>query len=282
MKGNFLACGAPVAAAFLFRVGLLAGSAAVSSCAATPAPAVAATDSVAAADAATSADGAPTDSGKAATDASAGDAGKADTSADTAPADIAKADAVKAPCKPWDLPADWNCPADTHCGYDDADVIACMPNGKHGVAEDCGDGLGCKVGICVKSENGTEACAPFCTVDAQCDSQSCNGITGKKYKTCDVAKYVTCNPLAAKCPVGQGCYLLGPGFVCVGAGSKDKGDSCKSNQDCKPGFTCTGLSEISTSTGICRKVCSKTGDTGCEDPTTKCSNLGGNVGYCEE
>ncbi|MBM4343284.1 MAG: hypothetical protein FJ100_07895 [Deltaproteobacteria bacterium] len=210
------------------------------------------------------------------------DATSATTDAD---ADAAKADATaaKAPCKPWDLPADWGCPKDTHCGYDDNDAIACVANGTHGVAEDCSDGAGCKVGLCVTAQNGSQACSPFCTVDAQCDSKSCNQITGKKYKVCDVAKYQTCKPIGGNCPKGQACYQQGvQGFVCLAAGSAAKGEACKTNSDCAPGYTCTGNAGTASSTGLCRKVCSKSGSSGCDDPTTPCSDLGGGYGYCEE
>ena len=203
-----------------------------------------------------------------------------DTVTDTAKADTA---ATKAPCKPWDLPTDWNCPPDTHCGYNDDDAIACVADGKHAVAKDCSDGAGCKIGICVMAQNGSQACSPFCTVDAQCDSQSCNQITGKKYKVCDVAKYQPCKPIGSTCPKGQACYQQGSqGFVCLGAGTAGKGDACKTNSDCAPGFTCTGNAGTASSTGLCRKVCSKTGPTGCDDPNTPCSSLGGGYGYCEE
>ena len=205
---------------------------------------------------------------------------------DAAKVDTAKVDTAKAPapCKPWDAPADWtNCPADTHCGYDDMDAVACVANGKHGMGEDCSDNLGCKIGICVTSQNGSQNCSPFCTVDGQCDSNTCNKITGKNYKVCDVAKYVSCVPIGGKCPANQGCYDLGSaGFVCVGAGTKAKGEACKVSYDCAPGYTCTGNSGTSTSTGLCRKVCKTSGVSGCVDPTTPCSKIGEGFGYCEE
>jgi len=215
------------------------------------------------------------------------DTGKPDVAAaDTAKADVAPADTGKpaAACKPWDSPSDWNCPKDTHCGYDELDVIACVADGSHGLGDDCSDGGGCSIGECVQAQNGTSACGNYCTVDAHCDSGQCNGIVGKKYKVCDVAKYVSCNPLGAnKCQGGQACYLLNQGFVCVGAGSKPKGEKCKANYECAPGHTCTGLSNVASAFGICRKLCKQGGSpTGCDDPSAPCSALGGGVGYCEE
>lgn len=223
----------------------------------------------------------------AADSAATADAAKAAQDAATPAADVAaKPDtaSTKPPCKPWDSPSDWNCPNGSHCAYDDNDAIACVKDGAHGMGEDCGDGGGCKIGICVTSQNGSQACSPFCTTEVQCDSNSCNQINGKKYKVCDVAKYTACQPINAKCPASQGCYLLGSqGFVCVAAGSKGKGESCKANYECAPGYTCTGISDTSTSTGLCRKVCSTGGGpTGCLDPTTPCSKLAMGYGYCEE
>lgn len=219
-------------------------------------------------------------------DTATSDSGAAKDSAAAAVADTAKADTAKTPppCKPWDSPSDWNCPAGTHCGYDTSDAIACVANGTHGVGEDCSDGADCSIGLCISAQNGSQACGNFCTVDAHCDSGSCNGVVNKKYKVCDVAKYTSCNPLSAKCPATQGCYLLGnAGFVCVGAGSKAKGETCKANYECAPGSTCAGLAGAASAVGICRKYCNASGGaTGCEDPTTPCSKLGGGAGFCEE
>ena len=164
------------------------------------------------------------------------------------------------------------------------DAIACVPNGTHGLAEDCGDGGGCSIGLCIKAQNGSQACGNFCTNDAHCDSGQCGGVVGKKYKVCDVAKYTVCNPLKPTCPTGQGCYVLGAqGFVCVGAGAKIKGDTCKAQYDCAPGLYCAGLSDAASAVGICRKLCKAGGGpTGCEDPTTPCSSVGSGAGFCDE
>ncbi len=228
----------------------------------------------AATDAAASGDGAASSDAATLTDAAASGDTKADSGAD------AKADTVKAPCKPWEQPADWNCPPDTHCGYDDTDKIACVANGAHGAAEDCSDGKGCTIGMCVTAQNGSQACAPHCTTDGHCDSGSCNKIVGKTYSTCDVAKYTSCNPMASKCPANQGCYLLTGGFVCANAGTGVSGDKCTSSPDCSPGLTCAGMS--AGGTGLCRKLCNVTPPTGCVDVTTPCSKLSATVGYCEE
>ncbi len=193
-----------------------------------------------------------------------------------------KADSTKAPCKPWEAAIDWNCPADTHCGYDESDVVACVPNGSHSIGEDCADGAGCKIGLCVTSDNGTSACSPYCTVESQCDSNTCNKIQGKKYSVCDVAKYTSCAPLTPKCPSGQSCYDYGSlGFVCANAGSLQNGEACVSNAECAPGYTCAGAA--GSTSGLCRKLCSTTAKpNGCDDPSTNCSKLGAGAGYCEQ
>ncbi len=213
------------------------------------------------------------------------DTASSDTKADTNTTKTdttVKADTTKAPCKPWETPTEWNCPADTHCAYDENDVIACMPNGSHGVGEDCADGGGCKIGLCVQASNGASACAPFCTTESQCDSNTCNKIQGKKYSTCDVAKYTSCAPLTPKCPTGQSCYLLGNlGFVCSNAGTLQSGEACVSNSECAPGLTCAGAA--GSTNGLCRKLCSTTSQpNGCDDPSTNCSKLGSGAGYCEQ
>lgn len=217
------------------------------------------------------------DSGAASADTAKADAVKADTSGTT----DTKPTATPPPCKPWDAPADWKCPADTHCGYDQADVIDCLPNGTHGVAEDCSDGQGCKIGACVTSDNGAQLCSPYCSVDGHCDSNMCNKLQNSKAKVCDVTKYTACSPLASKCESGLGCYpASGIGFACLKAGTKTNGEPCAKENDCAPGFACAGLGGAS---GLCRTICSKTAKpNGCPDPATNCSSLSGNYGYCEE
>ena len=210
---------------------------------------------------------------------SASDTATADSSASDTKASDAKADVVKPPCKPWDLPVDWNCPADTHCGYDESDKIACVANGEHAVGEDCADGKGCKIGMCVTSQNGKSACAPYCTSVAHCESSGCNKIVDKIYSVCDMAKYEPCSPLAPKCEAKQGCYLVSGGFGCATAGSTPAGEVCTQNTDCLPGLHCAGAA--GGAKGYCRKICSLTAPTGCDDVTTACSKLSSSAGYCE-
>lgn len=221
--------------------------------------------------------------------------------ASSAPADAASSDAAAASdssgagkdsvkadiavlCKPWLTPAEWDCPADTHCGYDEQDQIACVPNGVHEVGESCDDGKGCKVGLCVQGQNGEARCSPFCTVASHCQSKSCNGIKDKPYKTCDMADYEACDPLASACPSGQACYALGnQGFVCLLAGEADAGSACKTSYDCAPALHCAGAGGVSTSSGLCKPLCKLGGGSpACESLATPCTPIGGNAGFCDQ
>jgi hypothetical protein len=203
--------------------------------------------------------------------------------------DVAKADLPKADtsivCKPWLTPSEWNCPADTHCSYDEDDNVACVPNGTHDMGEACDDGGGCKIGVCIQSQNGQQRCSPHCTIASHCQSKSCNGVVDKPYKTCDMASYKTCNPLDSQCEGGLGCYVLGgSGFVCVKAGELTAGDTCKANYDCGPGLHCAGLgSGGSLDSGLCKPLCKVGGGAPmCESPATPCTPINGAAGFCDQ
>lgn len=228
-------------------------------------------------------------SGTTAVDATNGDAaGSADSAGSSNDStagskDSRKAD-ITAPCKPWLTPAEWDCPSATHCGYDDDDQIACVPNGEHDVGESCDDGKGCKIGLCVQGQDGEARCSPFCTVASHCQSKSCNGIKDKPYKTCDMADYQPCDPLASNCPGGQACYTLGKhGFVCLLTGDVEAGSVCKASYDCAPGLHCAGAGGVSTSSGLCKPLCKVGGGSpACESLTTPCTPIGGNAGFCDQ
>jgi hypothetical protein len=171
------------------------------------------------------------------------------------------------------------CPEPQHCIFDSGGT-ACVDDGAHGLGEDCSDGGGCIEGICVQSQNGSSLCSPFCVSAGSCASKSCNGITGEKYKVCDMASYTGCDPLGAGCATaGQGCYWQG-GFVCLQAGATALGEACSSANDCEPGTTCWA--------NKCRKICKipATGnagpETGCESIVTPCSSFTSSAGYCDE
>lgn len=192
-------------------------------------------------------------------------------------ADVAKVDTGPAACSPHKN-SGCEAQAGTHCAYDD-DVAACIQDGSHGAGEDCSDNGGCKVGMCVKSQNGAQACAPFCIADVSCTSNSCNKIEGKKYKVCDVATYKPCDPLKQDCTdKTQGCYNQGGQFVCLSKGTADKDDTCEQSNDCKPGLACIGA--LSGTKGFCRKVCT-VGGAACDPITVPCSQLSSKYGYCD-
>ncbi len=195
--------------------------------------------------------------------------------------DIAKVDVAPAPCKPTD---NTGCTeAGTHCGYDDADMVACVKDGTHAIAEDCSDGAGCKVGVCVQNQNGKSLCAPYCLSDLQCNSNSCNKLDGKKGHVCDVGSYTPCDMLAQNCTdKTQGCYDSGAnGFVCLQKGSLAQGDLCDQSNQCTVGLACIGAS--AGSKGVCRKVCAfPNGAPACDSVTIQCTSLLGSnkFGYC--
>lgn len=221
-----------------------------------------------------------------AVDAGVQDAGKPDTgSPDTGPVDSGPPDAGPAPiaCHPVN-PAKGPCPAGEHCVWSNS-VLVCEKDGAHGAGEECDDGGGCKVGICVKGDSDKSHCAPHCIIDLDCASGKCNGLEGTKGKVCDVGEPPPpqCNPLVQKCSgVSQACYSVSGGFTCKAAGSVKIGSPCPEDNSCVPGAICVGKS---TSAGVCRKVCNQ--DTGFEpfcDVGVKCTPYQGstNVGYCEE
>ena len=194
--------------------------------------------------------------------------------------DIVKAEVATAPCKP---AGNTGCTeAGTHCGYDEADMVACVKDGSHAVGEDCSDGSGCKVGLCVQSQNGKSACAPYCVSDAQCDSNQCNKLDGKKGHVCDVTTYTPCDLLQQNCAdKTQACYDNPNGFVCLAKGSMQKDDLCDQSNDCASGLACIGASVGSK--GVCRKVCAfPSGAPTCDSVTIQCTSLLGSnkFGYC--
>lgn len=194
--------------------------------------------------------------------------------------DIGKADIPPAVCKP---AGNTGCSEPgTHCGYDDADLIACVKDGAHGVGEDCADGGGCKIGACVQSQNGKTACAPYCVSDVQCDSNQCNKLEGKKGKVCDVSTYTPCDLLAQNCADKTlACYDSPNGFVCLSKGSLAKDAVCDASNQCAVGLACVGAS--ASSKGVCRQVCAfPSGAPACESVTVQCTSFPGSnkFGYC--
>ena len=175
------------------------------------------------------------------------------------------------------------CPTGQHCVWE-GDTITCVEDGEHGVGEECGDGKGCKVGICVSVQGSDKSvCAPHCLANLECASGLCNKLTDSKGKVCDMNVQVEqCNPLNQKCPnPGDGCYPAANGFICLSSGSKESGQPCPDYNSCAPGLACVGKS--GSSGGVCRKICviGKANQT-CDDITAECAPLLGSstVGFC--
>lgn len=175
------------------------------------------------------------------------------------------------------------CPEGQHCVYE-GNLITCTTSGEHGLGEDCEDGKGCTVGICVKGQTGKSRCANFCTSDLHCSSQSCNQLQDSKGKVCDMGgdELTPCDPLAQDCKqAGTGCYGTPKGFGCLPAGSVAAGDPCDDYAACVAGYACVGLS--SGQDGYCRKICRQGGGApACDGVTEGCSKLFGSAtaGYC--
>ncbi len=216
-------------------------------------------------DAGTVADAAAQADGDAVSDAAASD--------DVVTVDASAADVSTAPaCNPL---KNTGCTDGQHCGYNEESKPECRPNGSHAIGEECGDGAGCIAGACVTDGSATSRCAPYCISDANCSGSTCNGIEGRKWKTCDVSKYESCDPVAQNCKNQKhSCYFDG-GFVCLVTGSKSKLDPCTAPNDCSPGLVCWA--------SLCRKLCKPpAGPPSCDDIETPCSKLASGYGYCDE
>ncbi len=229
-----------------------------------------------AADSATHDGGAKTDSGASGDGGDGGSGATADASGDTQSA----ADTTVA-CHPI---KNTGCPAGQHCIYD-GDFIRCEDDGAHGLGEDCEDGKGCKVGVCIKPQSGESRCSPFCTSDVQCASGSCNALKTGKGKVCDMggSTLTPCDILSQDCQEpGMACYGTSKGFGCLKVGVAAGGEACSDENGCQKGFACAGLS--GSGNGMCRKVCKiGGGEPSCESITAPCSSLNGSkiAGYCD-
>ena len=181
-------------------------------------------------------------------------------------------------------PASGPCPPGKHCVWQ-GESPACVPDGSHGAGENCDDGDGCKVGICVKNDDDKSRCAPHCFGDLDCASGQCNPLEEGKGKVCDMGggSKPQCNPLAQNCSdSNEACYHTSNGFVCKTKGNVSAGGQCVDDNSCLPGHLCVGKT---SSGGVCRKICSVTGSNGLTCPVgIKCSNYLGSsqVGYCPD
>ena len=181
-------------------------------------------------------------------------------------------------------PAKGPCPAGEHCVWS-KDTLICEKDGEHAAGEDCEDGKGCKIGICVKNDSGKSVCAPHCIGNLDCDSNICNGLEGAKGKVCDMGEPPPpqCNPFTQNCSeVGEACYSTPNGYVCKMAGKVATGSPCPEDNSCLKGSICVGKSSAS---GVCRKICNQVkGSTPNCDVGVKCTPYQGSefAGYCEE
>ena len=120
------------------------------------------------------------------------------------------------------------------------------------------------------------------TSEASCQKgQTCNQITGQKYKTCDWCSYEACKIETATCKdVKQACYIgTSNGPVCLDKGTIVAGDTCAFPNDCEPGLVCAGAD--TTAKGICRPACRTDGKLPCPEVTQKCENVDGSgYGFC--
>jgi hypothetical protein len=204
-----------------------------------------------------------------------------DTTAEDASAPDAKAETSKPVCNPL---ANTGCtdPALGKCGYGDDGKPACQKAGTAKLGEVCNNPDDCAEGLCLGCPTGKNVCANYCISDASCQpGQTCNQITGQKFKTCDWCKYESCKVETATCKLpGQACYTGGGnGPVCFDAGTAAKGDPCSQPNDCEPGLTCTGAS--ANAPGVCRAICRVDGKLDCNPATIKCENVDGSgYGFC--
>ncbi|MCO4761652.1 MAG: hypothetical protein KC502_09125 [Myxococcales bacterium] len=174
------------------------------------------------------------------------------------------------------------CPAGEHCIWS-GNSIVCEADGEHGAGEECGDGKGCKIGVCVGVQGSDKSvCSPHCLANLECNSGICNKLTDSKGKVCDMGVQVAqCAPFKKECDAGQSCYSGAQGFICLSNGKVEAGQPCPDDNSCLPGHACVGKS--GSGNGVCRKVCKMGGgEPSCDDISTSCSSLLGSstVGYC--
>lgn len=212
-------------------------------------------------------------------DAQSADASSVDAAQDAGPEDTGPS---TPPCKPYKKPSDpdWGCPAGEKCVWG-ASGSECVPAGTKPAGADCENPDECAVGICISNTAGSARCSPFCLSSVQCTVGPCNKLDGGKGSVCDMGgdPVPQCNPLSQSCDAGFGCYYTPDGFVCKSAGKEAAGSKCPADNDCVKGSACVGKS--GSSAGICRKICSKSGNGPKCDVGVSCSTLGGDVGYCD-
>lgn len=231
-----------------------------------------------------SADSATNDKDSTASSSSGGDAAATDSaSVDAGTEDVGEPDTgpVTPACKPY-KPGDPNfgCPAGQKCIWGTKDG-ECVPAGTKPAGAECEGAEECAIGLCISNAAGKSRCSPFCVNDVQCTKGPCNALQSGKGKVCDMGgdPVPQCNPLTQNCDKGFACYFTANGFICQATGKEPPGGKCVADNDCDKASVCVGKS--GSPSGICRKLCSKSGGSPTCDVGVNCSTLGGNVGYCD-
>ena len=193
------------------------------------------------------------------------DGGRFDGSVDGAAID-AGVPACPGTCDP--RAAATGCPGATRCVLVDR-ATSCVSDDA-GPAPDagahCTGELDCPAGqACFRALDGSGACAPVCCPG---DDTSCGGnlrcsadgvlVSGVSTDWGRCAPHTPCEILAvtSACAPREGCYVVYPRGVsdpwaeCLLAGAAAAGEPCAAQNDCAPGFFCTGLS-----TSACVRIC---------------------------
>ncbi len=213
------------------------------------------------------------------------DAATGSDTEDPGPVDVSKSDtkvdAGKPACNPLQNTGCTD-PALPKCAYGDDGKPACQKGGTVKLGEVCSNPDDCAEGLCLGCPTGKNVCSNFCISEANCaKGQTCNQITGQKYKVCDWCSYETCKVETVTCKdPKQACYIGTPkGAVCLDKGSLVEGDTCSLPNDCEPGLACIGAD--TTAKGVCRTICRVDGKLDCPNVTVKCENVDGQgYGFC--
>ncbi|MBI2394566.1 MAG: hypothetical protein HYV09_33660 [Deltaproteobacteria bacterium] len=113
---------------------------------------------------------------------------------------------------------------------------ACKPAGpvaRHGacsVPGECAQGM-----LCID-----RTCEPYCATDDDCDTRQCMGFTVDGTPVPNIGYCATpCDPSAVTCPDGRACkFASRDETICVPAGPRADGESCKNDGECGAGLVC--------------------------------------------
>lgn len=110
---------------------------------------------------------------------------------------------------------------------------AAGPAGRHeacAAPSDCGQGM-----LCIDN-----TCEPYCATDADCDTKQCMSFTMGGTPVENIGYCATpCDPSAVTCPDGRACkFASRDETICVPAGPRADGQSCKNDGECGAGLVC--------------------------------------------